>query len=92
MWIQDSGETLFLVVTSPTIRGKHASDLSKDTDWMNRVDISNDIAIRMFVLKQESAKIRLAALHHLFDSGDHGRVTDDNSLVKTRKERTSGNG
>jgi hypothetical protein len=92
MWIQDSGQTLFLVVTSPAVRSKHTSDLSKNTDGMNRVNIRNDIAVRLLVLEQKSAEIGLTALHHLLDGGDDSWIANDDSLVKTGKERTSCNG
>jgi hypothetical protein len=59
---------------------------------MNRVNIRNDIAIRVLVFKQESAEIGLATLHHLLDGSDHSWIPNDNGLVETWKEGTSGNG
>jgi hypothetical protein len=92
MWVQDSGQVFFLVVTSPAVRSKHTSDLSKNTDGMNRVNIRNDIAVRLLVLEQKSAEIGLTALHHLFYGGDDSWIANDDSLIKTGKERTSCNG
>jgi hypothetical protein len=89
--IQYSRETLFLVVARTSVGRKHARDLSENADRVYRVDIRNNVAIRVLIFEKESAEVRLTTLHHFLDGSDNGRITNDNGLVETRKEGTSSN-
>jgi hypothetical protein len=88
--IQDSCETFFLVVVAPSSGSKHTSDLRKDANLVNRLDVRNYITVRVFVLEEESTKVRLAAFHHLLDGSNNRRISYNDSLVKSWKERTPG--
>jgi hypothetical protein len=59
---------------------------------MNRIYIRDYVTVTVLVFKQECAEVWLAALHHVFDSSNDGRIPNDNSFVETRKEGSSSNG
>lgn len=56
---------------------------------MDRTDVSNDIAIDIFVLQKKGAEVRLATLHHLFYGCNDMRVFDDDGFVESREERAA---
>lgn len=94
MRIQDSSQPFLLILSvfATTCCRKYARYLGKDTNRVDRFDVCNDIAIDIFVLQEKSAKIGLAALHHLLDGSDDVRIANNNSLVESREERATCNG
>jgi hypothetical protein len=91
MRIQDSSQPFFFILSifATTCCGKHARDLGKDTNRMDRLDVCNDIAVDIFVLQEKSTKVRLAAFHHLLDGGDDMGITDDDCFVESGEERAT---
>ena len=91
MGIENSSQPFLLLVPSPcyTGGGKNTSDLSKNTDGVNRIDIRDDVRVCLFVFEEERAQIRLAALHHFLYSCNDMGITDDHCLVETGKEWSS---
>ena len=87
--IQDSGETFFLFFARTSICGKYARNLSENADRVHRINIRDDVAIRILVLEKESTEVGLSTLHHLLNGSDYCGIANDNSLVKTGKERAS---
>ena len=55
--VKNSCQTfLFLILfPRPAGGGKHTSNLGKYTDWMNGVNVSDDIRVCLFVFKEKSA-------------------------------------
>lgn len=88
MRIQYRGQALFLVVVF-TARSKHTRNLRKDAHRVYRVDVRDNIAVRVFVFEQKRTEIRLATTHHLLDSCNNRRISNDNRLVETWEQRPS---
>jgi len=71
---------------------KHAGDLSKDTNLVDRIEIFYSIAVAVTILKQKCPNVRLTPLDHVLNCSDYNRVTDNKSLVKPGKEWPSRDG
>lgn len=91
MWIQDSRQAFLFIFSlfAATCRGKHARDLGKYTNRVDRLDIRYDITINIFVLQEKCTKIRLTTFHHFFYSGNNVWVSDHDSLVESGEERAA---
>jgi len=85
-----AGCILFIFLAG--VHREHASDLSKDTNWMNRIEIFYRVAVAVTILEQECPNVRLTTLDHVLNCSNYNRVTDDESLVKTGKEWPSRDG
>src|SRR5258706_5111031 len=84
--VKDDSQTgCVLLIFLASIDRKHAGNLSKDADSMDRIDISYCIAIVVTILEQECPDVRLTALDHVLNCSNHNRVTHNECLVKTRK-------
>jgi len=92
--IQDSRQPFFLVLSifSTTGRSKNTCDLSKDANRVDRLDVSDDIAVNMLILQQKGSEVRLATLHHLLDGSDDVRIANDNGFVESREKRATCDG
>lgn len=90
--IQNSRETLLLVLSRPRVGRKHARDLGENADGVYRVDVRDDVAVRVLVFQKERTEVGLAALHHFLDRSDDRGVADDDGLVEARKKRAAGDG
>lgn len=88
MGIQNSGESFLLIIVLAS-RGKYARNLCKHTDRVYRVDIRDDVAVRMFILEQEGTNVRLTTFHHFLDSSYDFRVAHDDGLVETGEQGTT---
>jgi len=51
MGIQNGGQAFLFIILPSSHSGKDAGNLSKDADFMNRVDIGDNVAIRVFVFE-----------------------------------------
>lgn len=78
-----TGCVLFIFLAS--IDRKHAGNLSKDADSMDRIDIFYCITVVVTILEQECPNVRLTALDHVLNCSNHNRVTYNERLVKTRE-------
>jgi len=88
----DSKTGCILFIFLASVNCKHAGDLSKDANSMDRIEIFHCIAVVVTILKQECPDVRLTTLDHVLDCSDYRRVTDNESLVKPRKQWPSRDG
>jgi hypothetical protein len=94
VWVKNGGETFLLLLALLTRRRccKHAGDLRKHSDRVYRVDVRDNIAVRVLVLEQERAEVWLPTLHHVLDSSDDLGVADDDCFVEAREQRSARDG
>lgn len=96
MRVQHSCQSLLLVLSLPstarTRRSEYTGYLGKHAYRVDRVDVGDDVAVRVLVLEEERAEVGLATLHHVLDGGDDLWVLDDDGLVESGEERATGNG
>ena len=88
MWIENSGQAFLLSLLAALSR-ENARDLGEDSDRVYRVDVRDDVTVRILVLEEESTEVRLTPAHHLLDCSNDSGIADDDSLVKTREEGTT---
>lgn len=86
VWIKDSSEALWLVLAI-RLRREGGCDLSENTDGVDRIDICDCVCICIFILEQEGPKVRLTALHHLFDRRYDCRIANDYGFVEAWEKR-----
>lgn len=91
---EHDGEALALldVAFGILLCGEDAGDLSKYTDAMYSVNVGQQVAVCVFVLKEEHANVSLAAALHVLDCGDDIRIPDDDGLVESGEEWAAGDG
>ena len=91
--VKDDGQTgcIFFIFLASVDR-KHAGDLSKDADPMNRIEIFHRVAVAVPILEQECPNIRLTALDHILNCSNYNWVTHNKSFVETGKKWSSRNG
>ena len=74
--VKDDSQTgCVLLIFLSSIDRKHAGNLSKDANSMDRIDIFYCIAVVVTILEQECPDVRLAALNHVLNCSNHNRVT-----------------
>jgi len=84
--VKDDSQTGCIVfIFLASVNRKHAGNLSKDADLMDRIEIFYCIAVVVTILEQECTDVRLTALDHVLNRSNYNRVTDNESLVKTGK-------
>ena len=88
--IKNGSKTFLLVIVLIALRCEHARNLSKDSDGVYRVNVRDDVAVRVLVLEQKRAKVGLPATHHFLDCCHDRGVPNDDCLVKTGEEWTTG--
>jgi hypothetical protein len=55
---------------------------------MDRIQISDDVAVRVLVFEEEGAKIRLSTLHHFLDGCYDFGIPNNDGLVESREQWT----
>ena len=96
MWIENSRQSFLVPILSSDIArrigSEDARDLGKDTDFVNRVQVRDNVTIGSLVLEEESTNVWLSAFHHFLDRCNHRWVANDHCLVKSGEEGASCDG
>ena len=61
----------------------------EDSDRMYRVNVRDDITVRVLVLEKEGTQVRLTTAHHLLDCRDDGGIPNDDGLIEPREQRAT---